>query len=248
MRKTDSPRTVQTEEGPLDYILERKQVKNINLRVKPDLSVRVSAPPGCPAERVDAFVLSLAPRIRSAQARIVQRRQNSPPERTCRAGELLLILGEPFRLEICPGPPAVRQRDGVLLVTLPHPEDQEARQRLIRNYVRERSRSVFGEIVGATLPLLAPWGVPMPKLRVRSMKTRWGSCSPGRGAITLNTQLLAMPRSCIAYVALHELCHFVHPNHSGAFYALLSSLMPDWRERKQLLEALARQGRLPPEA
>ncbi len=38
-----------------------------------------------------------------------------------------------------------------------------------------------------------------------------------------------------AHVILHELCHFIHPNHSVKFYALLSVLMPDWKERKLLL-------------
>ena len=47
---------------------------------------------------------------------------------------------------------------------------------------------------------------------------------------------------CIEQVILHELLHFVHPNHSPAFYALLTQLMPDWKERKQRLETKYKDG------
>ena len=54
-----------------------------------------------------------------------------------------------------------------------------------------------------------------------------------------NLRLLAAPQPCIAYVALHECCHFLHPNHGKGFYQLLSALMPDWQERKRQLEETA---------
>lgn len=40
----------------------------------------------------------------------------------------------------------------------------------------------------------------------------------------------------IDYVVLHELVHFLYPNHSKQFYAFLSNYMPDWKERKRILD------------
>ena len=74
-----------------------------------------------------------------------------------------------------------------------------------------------------------------PQLRLREMKSRWGSCLVYKQTITLNTNLLTCSRRCIEYVVLHELCHFVHPNHSPRFYELLSSFLPDWKQRRQEL-------------
>ena len=52
----------------------------------------------------------------------------------------------------------------------------------------------------------------------------------------MNRHLLEMPVSCIEYVVLHEFCHFLYPNHSKDFYAILTTLMPDWQQRKKLLD------------
>ena len=84
-------------------------------------------------------------------------------------------------------------------------------------------------------PLVGKYGVKRPELRIRTLDSRWGSCLVRKGVVTLNRRLIAAHKCCIEYVMLHELCHFIHPNHSVKFYALLSALMPDWKERKKLL-------------
>ncbi len=67
------------------------------------------------------------------------------------------------------------------------------------------------------------------------MKTLWGSCSVGRRTVTFNLYLIKAPMDCVDYVVLHELVHFLHPDHSKAFYGCLSRFMPDHRERKARL-------------
>ena len=38
------------------------------------------------------------------------------------------------------------------------------------------------------------------------------------------------------YVAVHEFCHFIQPNHSAAFHQFMTELMPDWRAEKAAVE------------
>ena len=71
------------------------------------------------------------------------------------------------------------------------------------------------------------------------METRWGSCLVKKKIITLNKRLLEVPRNCIEYVVMHELCHLIYPNHSKQFYSFLTMLMPDWKERKDYLDKSA---------
>ena len=70
------------------------------------------------------------------------------------------------------------------------------------------------------------------------MKTLWGSCSVNRNKVTFNQYLTKAKPACIEYVVLHELVHFLYPNHSKKFYDFLSSYMPDWKERKKVLDIL----------
>ena len=79
------------------------------------------------------------------------------------------------------------------------------------------------------------YGVERPQLRIRDMKSRWGTCHVKKGIVTLNKRLLAAPRGAVEYVVLHELCHLIYPDHSKQFYDFLAVMMPDWKERKQLL-------------
>ena len=81
------------------------------------------------------------------------------------------------------------------------------------------------------------YGIPYPKLRIKNMKSRWGSCIPSKGVITLNRQLIALPVEFAEYVTVHEYCHFLEQNHSAHFYAHVERHMSDWRERRKALNS-----------
>ena len=59
--------------GGVRYEFKRKRVKNINLRVRADGSVAVSAPLGAPLAQVDAFVAGRARWIEAARVRALAR-------------------------------------------------------------------------------------------------------------------------------------------------------------------------------
>jgi len=77
--------------------------------------------------------------------------------------------------------------------------------------------------------------LPQPRsVVVRRMKRRWGSCGTG-GNISFNRDLMKKEPALVDYVILHELCHLVHHNHGKEYYALLESIVPDYRERRRKL-------------
>lgn len=84
---------------------------------------------------------------------------------------------------------------------------------------------------------LAAIGVAAPPWRVRWMKTNWGSCNPRAPRLWFNLALVKVPPECIEYVVLHELLHLVDASHGDRFIEALDLDLPDWRERRALLNA-----------
>lgn len=230
-------RTILYAGAPLRYLLEQKPVKNLNLRIRRDGSVFVSAHPGISVEKVDTFVAGKGGYIRSAQKRFQEMAQYAPQHKQYVSGETFYLLGRGVRLSVEKNGRDAISNDGVYLhLQTKDPDDFSKKQRLVTAYLDEQCHAVFSEILSENYPIFQKYGIPMPTLRIRNMETRWGSCLTQKGIITLNKRLLEAPRHCIEYVVMHELCHFLHPDHSKRFYTFLTTLMPDWRERKSILD------------
>ena len=233
-------RTIQIDGIPLHYSLERKNVKNLTLHVRKDGSVYVSANTAVPDEKIDDFLISKGNFIRNAQNKFKEQEQYKPLPKQYVSGESFNIQGRALRLKVTQTNNDNVYSDGVyLFLDVRDPLDFSQKERLIKRFLDRQCKTVLGEIVEALYPIFQKYGVLPPILRIRNMDTRWGSCLPGKGVITLNKRLLEAPRNCIEYVVLHEFCHFIHPNHSKHFYDFLSMLMPDWKERKRILDESA---------
>ena len=175
--------------------------------------------------------------IAEAQQQFREFRQYAPQPRHYVSGESFSVLGRSLRLRVEQGKKDDIRSDGVYLyLTVKDTENQEQKQRLVDRYLNKMCREIFQQTVDQLYPIFRKYGVPSPRIHIRSMDTRWGSCLPQKAIITLNRHLLEMPVSCIEYVVLHEFCHFLYPNHSKDFYAILTTLMPDWQQRKKLLD------------
>ena len=66
-------------------------------------------------------------------------------------------------------------------------------------------------------------------VKITSAKTRWGSCS-GKNSICYSYRVMVLPPRCREYIAVHELCHIVHKNHSQKFYSMIEQYMPNYKE------------------
>jgi len=71
--------------------------------------------------------------------------------------------------------------------------------------------------------------VASPRVRVRDMTRKWGSCSSA-GTITLATDLCYQEVGFQDTVIAHELLHLRVPNHGKLFRALMNAHVPSWRE------------------
>ncbi|MGM9519496.1 MAG: M48 family metallopeptidase [Phascolarctobacterium sp.] len=235
-------RSVAVNGEQIRYFLERKAVKNLNLRVHPDGTVYVSAPRLVPLAIIDRFVLDKAVFIQEARARFMARQaaQEKLQGSAYKHGDIIYLLGKPVAIALIPDAKnSVVLAENLIMLYLSDVENIALRQKLVQKLLDELCQQVFQKVLLEQYELVRPYGVPLPALRMRTMKSRWGSCLFLKGIVTMNKRLIHMPLPCIEQVMLHELCHFLVCNHSPSFYAWLDKLMPDWRERKALLNQWA---------
>ncbi len=79
-------------------------------------------------------------------------------------------------------------------------------------------------------------GVKVAQIHLRPMTTKWASMSLS-GRLTLNTELLDLPRELGEYVIVHELVHLLVPNHGKVFKSFLAAYLPEWEERERALRS-----------
>lgn len=228
-------RTLKAGDMTLEYTLERKAVRRINLRVQRDGSIHVSAPPRAALSVIEGFLAEKANWITAARERVEQR-QGEPLSLS--DGATLPILGISHTVW---GVKAKKQgafcAEGRLILQLRDPENAEERRRVFERFWRDEATRVLTARVQALYPLFADHVRSFPVLTFRQMKSRWGSCTAAKNHVTLNTNLLFVPPALCDYVILHELCHFKHQDHSAAFYAHLSRFYPTYATARARLRA-----------
>ncbi len=221
---------------PIVYELTYKKVKNVNIRVKGDGTVSVSAPQRVTQAQIEGILTSRAEFILNALEKYAALEQISPRELHYQNGDTLWFLGHPWILEVRQGTRNGGEwKEGRLLLTVRDPSDEALRAKTVATFYQAQCMEITARLVRQIQPVLQPMGVPLPEVKVRSMTSRWGSCKPTGKRVTFARQLIEAPLSCVEYVVWHELIHFIHPNHSADFYEVLGSFLPDWKARRELL-------------
>ena len=221
----------------IKYTLVRKKVKNINLRIHPDGTISVSASPRVSVQTIEEFLDSQNEYIQKALSKFSEKRKWEITEKKYVSGESFYLLGRQLRLVVQESVKNHIEEDGVYLtLECKNPENFSLKERLVKKFFRQKCQEVFSALVEKNYPQFQKYGVKYPSLKIREMKSRWGSCIPSKNQITLNSNLIHFSERCIEYVVIHEFCHFRYPNHSKDFYALMTVLMPDWKERKKELD------------
>ena len=216
--------TILLDSGVLQYELTRKAVKNINLRIKRDGTVHVSAPRTVTKREAEAFIRQKEAFIRAAQAKFA-----AMPS-VCREPKLILTAALHESVEI--------SGDRLLIAMRPNAKKEHARY-LLESYIRNKFAEQIVEICRKEFPRFAAVkpDLVFPKITVRRMTSRYGSCNASKRSVTFNTLLYLCPPELTEYVVCHEFTHFFVQNHSADFYACFARFMPDWNERKKALTA-----------
>lgn len=215
-----------------EIIIIRKDVKANSITVRPTGEVVVTVNQNVSQAEIDSLISRRSEWIAKQLAFFEEYRS---VVMQWISGETIKYLGRQYRLKIIKNEQEnkVRLIGKYLQIHLADIDNTEKKQRMIEEWYKKKAEVYMRKIVTHYEGVV---GQTVQSLRIRKMKTRWGSCNPKRSFINLNVELIKAPKIAIEYVVLHELVHLVHSDHSSAFYSYLSVLMPDWKHRKQVLE------------
>ena len=221
-----------------NYTLERKSVKNINLRIKPGQVIYVSADKRVSVGVIEAFIRSKEVFILEAFERIEKNRKNKEAGRETgyNTGDEITYFNRKLGLKIVKASKeSVKASGESIYIFVKDIDDRGKKENLLKKGELTLAKEVFTKVIDCYYPAFKALGVAYPKLSIRTMTSRWGSCKPNGEKITLNLELLHKPKECLEYVVVHELAHFIHPNHSKDFWNLVENMMPDYKKRKDIL-------------
>ena len=203
--------------GMLSIQLHRKDIKNLHISVlPPDGAVRVSAPTHMTDTAIRMAVISRIPWIRQQQHDFEQQARQS------------------FR-HMVSGEHEVRIRLGRIYLYVSKGTSVDNKMLVLSEYYRQILKERIETLLSVWQPKLEVypehWGV-------RLMKTKWGSCNTASKRIWLNLELAKKPPECLEYIVVHELIHLKERHHNERFLAHMDHHLPDWRERKNLLNSM----------
>lgn len=216
--------------------VERKNIKNLHLAVyPPDARVHVSAPAYLDDNDIRSFVISKWSWVETQRESILTQARQT--EREYVTGESFYHLGARYRLRVQEEPRVahtLRKSGDWLIMTVQPGTTTENRALVLREWQRAQLKEALEDIVPIWMEKTGESDVTW---EVKQMRSQWGSCIAKKRHLLFNLELARVPRSCIEYVVLHELTHLKIEKHNKLFEAFMSKNMPQWRARRQELNA-----------
>lgn len=120
----------------------------------------------------------------------------------------------------------IKSMNQSLVLNLKKPEQQMVPLNLFRLRVAQLVANYCAEL-----------GVQCKQVRLKSLRSRWGSCTR-LGVITINLKLKELPPEFLEYVVYHECLHLIHKNHGAGFQTQLRAKFPHLRTLNKHLKIL----------
>ena len=220
----------------IPYEIIRKNVKNINIRIKPNCEMIVSCNKDVDNKSIEFLMVKRAKWIINTineykHKNIVFSNVNY----ALVDGEEFLLLGKILRIKNCIAEQFKVNFDNNYLYIYKNDNkiitkfDKWHKEYIIKTYNR-----IFDNVYKK----FKKYEIVKPTIKVVKMKTRWGTCDIEKKIITLNKELIKVDEFLIEFVLTHEMIHFLFKNHDKNFWDFLTMLMPDWKKREDILYSI----------
>ena len=211
--------------------ITKKKIKNIYLRVEGN-TIHASCPYYVPQYEVYKFIESKKAWI----YKVYNYNQNRPKNRLMyTGGQTFYIFGKEYQLIRNIGRKNVSINENTIYFT--YKDDSEDGIKALYKYLDKYLLNKAKEYLDKYRSVLLDYGyVQEPILNARIMTSKWGVCYTRNNKINISSYLIHYPEQCLEYIMIHEMTHFIVPNHSGRFYEIIANNMPNYKEVNKLLK------------
>lgn len=217
--------------------VEKKLVKNINLRIKADGTIYISAPINLPNKYIEDFIISKKSWIDKNISK-VNRYLNAKENLDLYTNDSnILYIGKIYTLKIKVAlENSVIIKDNVVYVESISDDSEYIKKLIYSKLYYQNAKKIFTTRLNYYLNLTNNGNIN--ELRISLMKTKWGTCIPKKRKITLNIELMKKTEIEIDSVIIHEIAHLIHPNHSKDFYNYIDRFFKNYRQINKKLNEI----------
>lgn len=206
-----------------DVVINRKSIRNIYMRLNNN-TLEVSAPFIMPEYKVYQFIESKRNWIYRTYNYQNEKKKNSL---LYRGGTTFYIFNEPYQLIFIEGRGNVKIIDKTIYLT--YKEFSKDAIHFLYKHLDKLLMNKAEELLVKHRSFLLDYGYELePILATRLMTSKWGVCFTTKNKINISSYLIHYPLECLEYIMVHEMTHFIVPNHSKRFYQVVKRNMPDY--------------------
>lgn len=219
----------------IEIYVERKNIKNLYLKISGDRQIRVSAPVFMDNEQILAFAEKKKSWILQHIQKQEKGRSDGKPQLLQKEEELFL-WGVPRKIrvvQVSHGKSSVRLRQDEVIFYIREEKESKSRELLWKNLCRKQLEESIPDLILKWEKVI---GVTVKEWRIKDMKTRWGSCNVVCSRVWLSLMLAARPKECLEEVIVHEMIHLLEPSHNKRFYSLMNHFLPEWKQYDEWLK------------
>ena len=211
----------------------RKKIKNLYLNIlPPNGEVKISAPKNLQEEIIKSFIIKKLPWIKKHKKSFLEQARQS--KREFISGESHYFKGQRYILKLIEAKRAKIEIVNKQYIYFYAPTHYTTKQKEVffNKWLREELKKELFVLVKKWEEIM---NVKVEEVRIKKMKTKWGSCNILKKRIWINLELIKKPPKTLEYVVVHEMVHFFEKYHNQRFKKLMSQFLPDWKSRKREL-------------
>lgn len=221
--------------------IERKNIKNINLKVYPSLKIKVSIPIDMDISILKRFIISKESWINSKlkmyeeQSRLTHRRYIS--------GEDHFVNGKRYILKVYDSnaPKIKISNSKTLEMYVRKSSSIENKEKLLNKFYKDILEKKLVKFISEYENII---NIKINGFVIRKMKNKWGSCDSERKVLNFNVELAKKKDSEIKYVVVHELLHLIEKKHNNHFKELISTYYPKWKNCQESLNQVLKENKI----